>query len=331
MGDATDSAPKAGQPEPEEALQPEQAESAAEGTRQEVADDEAELQSAAAAALEKGKIFATSEGDSRAKLTDLLPELLRVRKVICQREKTYQKGRRNGAPNWGRWLKDFKVQTGVRLSDKTIKKELDILEGIKPVPRPKKPREATIRVTQARQMGLALISVHEMLEKVNEHGTVILKQEDVAILGRMLPSAKVLDRLVSSLPNETEDAPIGPASPEAAGDHALQASGSPNSQAEHYEVKAGDGAALRDAMVAKCWGILEAGLGGLSPASAAATLLPTLDEISKLYLKSDEERIAFQIRHIPTRPRGLSRQEFDEHSEHPSLFDESQPGSPMAT
>ncbi len=208
MNDATDPALIAKQPpsgntypqlEPSEHLTQE---------TQPQADLEAEFERAQAAAIFKGKIFASSEGDYLNRREELLPELSRVRKNIHQRQTCYKKGRRQGAPNWGRWLKFWRAQTGIKLSDKWLKKLLDEFDQIKPAP--KKLRAKTMPAPMQKKIGLALLAVFEMLANVDDQGKVTLSPEDIAIIHRMAPKADDLYRLIPGLPDEAGQEPAQP-------------------------------------------------------------------------------------------------------------------------
>jgi len=332
MSDATDSASKGGQPPSEEACpQPDQPKDPAHDTQPVAEDLEAAFQSAQAAAIAQGKIFAVSEGDYHDKLAKLAPALSDVRKNIHQRQKGYKKGRRNGAPNWGKWLKFWRAETGVRLCDKTIKKVLDEIDEIKPAPREKKPRVKTITPAAARQMGLALLAMHEALSNQNEQGNVFLKPEDIAPILEIAPSPEQLNRLLESLRQEAEDAEPSQVAPAAdSGSGEIADSSSVNSSPEQSpqpELTTGDAAGLTAAVIQKCAPYFEAVLKDLPPSNYSETIRQVAKEIAKQFRGPGVGGFSVKVSHIPLKRVASPKPKPAEDNRQQSLFEMSAPNS----
>lgn len=285
-------------------------------------DDEAAFESAVAAAIEKGKIFAGSEGDYHARLADLLPELSRVRKHIHQRLESYKKGRRNGAPNWGKWLGGFKAETGVRLSDKTIKKELDIFDGIKPSPHPRKPRVKTVTAALARKMGLALLTVREILDKVQAGDSAVLTPEEIVMIQAMCPSTSELNRIVEALREDTE-AQLDPSDADGHSDETARTRPSdPALEDPLPPLKAGDVTGLTDRLIEQNLADFQAVFTGVRPDVFATRLHTLTATVANRFRKRGSAKIAIQVRPISARSRRSSRRE-SERCQDPSLPDSS--------
>ena len=335
MRDAADSATNAGQLPSEDACpQPDPSNDPAQETQPGAEDLEAEFQSAQAAAIEKGKVFTVSEGDYHVKLADLLPELSRVRKNLHQRQDGYKKGRRNGAPNWGKWLKFFRAETSVTLCDRAIKKLIDEHEGIKPVPRPKKVRAKTITPAEARQMGLTLLAVHEALGKINDHGNVLLVAEDIAAILEMAPSPQQLDRLLESLGQEAEAAEpskiasaAAPGPADTAGTPAAHPLAKESPQAP---LKSGDVAGLTDRLIERSVQDFEAVLGNLPPDAFADAIGTLADRVQKKFRRPDFGRISVRASHIPRKPIISPKRRPGPDPEQPSLLSASLPSFQVA-
>lgn len=332
MSDATDSASEAGQLQPGETCSQQDGEGqAVEVTDPRVVDDDAEFKTDLEAAIAEGKVFAVSEADFNTRVAALIPKLAKVRKHTAQRQEDYVKGRRKGAPKWGHILKLFRAETGVTLCDKTIKRLIDEVEGIKPAPRTKTQRTKMIPPSLQKKMGLALIAVQEMLENVSEQGTVILKQEDIAVIRRMLPSAQVLERLVSNMPEESESAPTSNVLSEASASLPDPTSGSlENLQLRLSALKAGDGAGLANAINDNFSPLLKAVFGGLPPDSLAASV----DSFAQVFLDTFRTpgtgRYTRRTLHIPIKPKAKSSGATAQRPQNPSLFDIAAPGSQLA-
>lgn len=336
MSFATNPASNEGQLQPEEPCQlPEMESGAVKETDPGIVNLEAEFQSAATAAIEKGKIFSVAEGDYHVKLADLLPELSRVRKNINQRLEGYKKGRRNGAPNWGKWLVTFRAETGVRLCDKTIKKELDIFDDVKPTPRPKKPRATTITSAEGRKMGLALLAMHEALSNVDEHGNVLLKPEDIAPILRMAPSSAKLNRIVEGLPDETEVQVdnSGIASGAAPDPNETAGASLPNPSLKESPLKPlkpGDVPALGDRLIEENLQGFETAFAVLPPDAFADGLRSFDAKIAERFRKPDGGRLSIKIQYIPAKPKGLSSRVSRKRPQNQSLFEIPTPESQIA-
>lgn len=306
MPDVTDPAPIPPEsPSPDDNHEP----AAAEGEPAEPAaeepgdgDPDAALRAAQEAAIAEGRVFARPECDYHAGLAKLIPKLSEVRSRIAQRRENYQKGRRHGAPKWGQWLEgDFRAQTGVTLSAKTIKKYIDESEKKVRAPRVRKPA-VTINASTAKGLGLTSLAVVELLEKANEQGTVVLTPEDVAALRGMLPRAEEVTRLVSSLPDPGQGAASVKVS--AVGSAAQAVPGTPTDpHPEPSTVKAGDVGGLAAAFVQKCAPELDAVLGNATLHGVAAAVRSLAEVVRQKFHKPGCGRIVVQVRAIPAKPQ----------------------------
>jgi hypothetical protein len=332
MGKATDPASKGGQPTSQDDYhQPEPSEDLAQETRPGAEDLEAEFQSAAAAAIAAGKDFAVTEGDYKAKLEVLLPELSKVRRNIHQRLEGYKKGRRNGAANWGKWLVIFRAETGVRLCDKTIKKELDKNDDVKPAPRPKKLRAKTITAAETRKMGLALLAVLEMLSNVDDKGKVTLGPEDIAPILEMAPSPEQLNRMLESLRQEAETAEPSQAASAAASGPAETAGASPlNPSSKRSTLRTGDVDDLPDKVIEKCAPDFEAIPTGLPPKKYASIIYGVAKKVAKQFRGPGIGGFSIKVSHIPPKHVVSAEPTPSQDKDQPSLFDMSLPGFKVA-
>lgn len=307
MKNATNPASREGQPAPEEACpQPEPAQEVAEETHAGRVDDDAEFQADLDDAIAEGKIFACSEGDYKTRLEVLIPKLAKLRRYTAQRQEDYVKGSRKGRPKWGALLKFFRAETSVTLCDKTIKKLIDEHEGIKPAPRPKKVRAGTIAPAETRQMGLTLLAVHEALSKVNDHGNVLLKSEDIAAILKMAPSPQQLNRLVESLGQEAEAAEASKIESAAApgpADAARTPAANPLAKESTLPVlKSGDVAGLTARLIERSAPDFEAVLGNLPPDAFADAIRALGEGVQQEFRRPDFGRISIKASHIPRKP-----------------------------
>lgn len=290
-------------PPEEPSPKPEPHEELVQETQPEGADDESNLQAAIEDAVAEGKIFAATEGKYQKKLAALAPKLLCVRREIHQREKTYKKGRRNGAPNWGKFLKAWRAETGVELCDKTIKKVLDEIDETKPAPQPKKPRAKTVTHDEVRKMTLALLAVHEALGNVDEHGSVLLRPEDIAPILELAPTAAELNRLLESLPDEAEAGGAASAQPSQAGPDqaggAARPSTDPSSKPmPQPALTSGDAAGLTDAVIDKCTPEFEAVLNDLPPRNYAEVISRVARGVAKQFNRPGVGGFAIKVTHV---------------------------------
>ena len=323
MSEVTDPATKGGQPPSEDACpQPETSNDPVPEAQPGAEDVEAEFQSAAAAAIEKGKIFAASEGDYHAKLADLLPELSRVRKNRHQRQVGYQKGRRHGSPNWGKWLVIFRAETGVKLCDKTIKKELDKYDVVKPAPRPKKLRAKTITAAETRKMGLALLAVLEMLSNVDDKGKVTLSPEDIAPILEMAPSPDQLNRLLESLREEAgaaEPSQVAPAAAPGPGETVGASPVIPSSK--RPTLRTDDADDLPDKIIERRAPDFEAIPTDLPPSKCVDIIYDAAKEYAKRFRGPGIGGFAIKVSHVPPKRVVSAEPTPSQDKDQPSLFD----------
>jgi hypothetical protein len=332
MGKATDPASKGGQPPSQEACpQPDPSNDPVQDTRPKGADDNSILQAAVEDALAEGKTFAVSEGNYKERLAVLAPKLLRVRQEIHQRQEGYQKGRRNGAPNWGKWLKFWRAETGVRLSDKTIKKVLDEIDESKPAPREKKPRVKTITPAEARKMGLALLAVLEMLSNVDDKGKVTLGPDDIAPILEMAPSPEQLNRLLESLRQEAEAAEPSQAASAAASGPAETAGTSPvKPSSKRPTLRTGNADDLPDKIIEKCAPDFEAIPTDLPPSKCVDIIYDAAKEFAKQFRGPGIGGFSIKVSHIPPKRVVSAEPTPSQDKDQPSLFDMSLPGFKVA-
>ena len=331
MSDAANSALKGGQPPSDDACpEPDPSNYPAKEAQPEAEDLDAAFQSAQAAAIAQGKIFAVSEGDYLDKLAELAPALLEVRKNIHQRQKGYKKGRRNGAPNWGKWLKLWRAETGVKLCDKTIKRVLDELDQIKPAPRPKTPLVKAIATSLQKKMGLALLAVREMLDNVNEQGAVILKKEDIAVLRQILPAAAVLDRLVSNLPDEEIAEPSQVASATAPGPSETANTAPANQSPDESplpDLKSGDAALLSSRVIQQYGPALRAVAGDLPPSKRVGIIYGVARGVAMELSGPGIGGFSIKVDHIPPKREASGQPKPAEDDRQQSFFEMSAPNS----
>lgn len=292
---------------------------------------DAELQTAQAAAIAKGKVFAVSEGNYDVDLADLLPEMSRVRKNLHQRQAGYKKGRRNGAPNWSKWLKFWRPETGVKLCDKTIKKLLDEFDQITPAPRPKKVRAKTITPAEARKMGLALLAMHEALSNPNEQGNVLLKPEDIAPILEMAPFPEQLNHLLESLRQDTEAAEPSQAALAAVPDPA-ETAGVPSvsDSSERPELRTPDAVRLTSAVIQKCASDFKAIPTGQPPSKYAEIIHCVAKGVAKQLSGPGIGGFSIKVSHIPAKRMASAESGPSPDPEQPSLFSASLPSLKVA-
>lgn len=337
MSETADSSSNVGQLPSEGACpQPDRPTDAAQNTRPVGADDGSALQAAVEDALAEGKAFAVSEGNYKERLAALAPRLLLVRQEIHQREKGYRKGRRNGAPNWGRWLKSWRAEAGVKISDKTIKKVLDEIDETKPAPRPKKPRTKPITPAEARKMTVALLAMHEALGNVDEHGSVLLKPEDIAPILELAPSADQLNRLLERLRFDadgeqgtatmpTKGAPT--AAPGPAEGAAMPSPDPSTKQSPQSAVKIDQAAELVAAMVKECAPSFEGSPSDLPPGKCTEIIYRIAKDVSKQFRGPGVGGFSIKVSHHPPKRMVSAAPKPGQDNRQPSLFEMSAPNS----
>lgn len=230
---------------------------------------------------------------------------------------------------WERFSREKNIQIPLRTVQYHLKQYREKKRGeLRPEPKPKPKAPKTASPAVEKKMALALLAVLEMIANIDEHGRATLSPEDIELVRKMAPSADVLNRIASRVPDELG----GPEAPQPAPQASAEESKKIDTRRSDLEpkrptLKLEDMDGLSDEDIEKLMPIVEPIPAAVTGEQRAEIIYRYAKVFAKQFRDPAVGGFSIKVRHIPAKSMALAQRGLSQDDRQQSLFEMSAPNS----